>query len=336
MNRHILLLFVWLTAFTASAWDYEGHRTVTRIALASLPTNFPSFVQTPEARERIAFLSGEPDRWRNTPDLSLRHFNNPDHYFDVDYLPDHGLALEKLSPFRYEFVAQVALARVTHSNQVPAIDATKDADRTRALIGFLPWTIAEQYSKLKSACSYLKTFQENGGTSDEIRNAQENVIYLMGVLSHFVGDGSQPLHMTKHYNGWVGDNPRGFTTSRGFHAWIDGGFIARAEIDADALVAKARPARLLIQTNSGLHTNVFPAVTEYLRQQFDHVVPLYQLDKDGKLSPKQPSTEGIAFITRQLQTGGQMLGDLWLTAWHYAPPDTFLKAQLAKRKLSGP
>ena len=328
-----MLLFACLVGFNASAWDYDGHRTVTRIALATLPTNFPAFVRTPEARERIAFLSGEPDRWRNTPDLGLRHFNNPDHYFDVDYLPDHGLALEKLTPFRYEFVGQVALARIAHSNQVPAIDAAKDADRTRALIGFLPWTIAEQYSKLKSAFSYLKTFQENGGTADEIRNAQENIVYLMGVLSHFVGDGSQPLHMTKHYNGWVGDNPHGFTTSRSFHAWIDGGFIARAQIDANVLVEKARPARLREQANSGIHTNIFPAVVEYLKQQFEQVLPLYQLDKDGKLAPKQPSPEGVAFLTRQLQQGGQMLGDLWLTAWHYAPPDTFLRAQLAKRKL---
>jgi hypothetical protein len=332
MNWSLFLAFTLLIVSNASAWDYEGHRTVTRIALASLPTNFPSFAQTPEARERIAFLSGEPDRWRNTPDLSLRHVNNPDHYFDVDYLPDHGLALERLTPFRYEFVAQVELARVAHSKQVAEVDVTKDADRTRALIGFLPWTIAEQYSKLKSACSYLKTFQENGGTSEEIRSAQENIIYLMGVLSHFVGDGSQPLHMTKHYNGWVGDNPHGFTTSRGFHAWIDGGFIARAEIDGNSLVEKARPARLLAQTNSGLHTNIFPTVVDYLKEQFDQMVPLYQLDKNGKLSPKQPATEGIVFITRQLQTGGQMLGDLWLTAWHYAPPDTFLRAQLAKRK----
>ena len=333
MNCRLLLTVASLLAVHASAWDYEGHRTVTQIALASLPTNFPAFVRTPEARERIAFLAGEPDRWRNTTDLGLKHFNNPDHYFDFDYLPDYGLEAAQLTPFRYEFVAQLAVARVTRSNQVPAIDVEKDADRTKALIGFLPWTIAEGYSKLKSAFSYLKTFEEHGGTADEIRNARENVVYLMGVLSHFVGDGAQPLHMTRHYNGWVGDNPKGFTTSRGFHSWIDGGFIGRAEVKAGALVEKARPARLVTPPSSSAHTNVFPVVLDYLREQFDQVVPLYQLDKAGKLSPKQPSADGVAFITRQLQRGGEMLGDLWLTAWHHAPPDTFLRAQLAKRKL---
>src|SRR5437667_8821981 len=58
---------------SSRAWDYEGHRLINQLALATLPTNFPAFVRTPDARERVAFLSGEPDRWRNTADLPLKH-----------------------------------------------------------------------------------------------------------------------------------------------------------------------------------------------------------------------------------------------------------------------
>src|SRR5690242_17665009 len=154
------LIIILLTVRSACAWDYHGHRLVTEIALASLPTNFPAFIQTTQARERIAFLAGEPDRWRNTPDLGLKHFNNPDHYFDVDELARFGLAPNDLSPFRYEFAAQLAVARAAKGAQLPRIEPSKDADRTKALIGFLPWAISENYSKLKSAFSYLKTFEE--------------------------------------------------------------------------------------------------------------------------------------------------------------------------------
>ena len=125
----------------ASAWDYEGHRLVNQLALASLPTNFPAFVKEPAAAERIAFLSGEPDRWRNTTDLSLKHFNNPDHYFDFEDLAACGLKPDALPPFRYEFAAQVAVARALHPNNFPPIDSAKDTDRTKALIGYLPWAI---------------------------------------------------------------------------------------------------------------------------------------------------------------------------------------------------
>src|SRR3954463_8690604 len=81
-----LILSLGLSQATGLAWDYEGHRLVNQLALSSLPTNFPSFVFVPEYRERIAFLAGEPDRWRNTSDLTLQHFNGTDHYMDLEDL----------------------------------------------------------------------------------------------------------------------------------------------------------------------------------------------------------------------------------------------------------
>jgi hypothetical protein len=69
-------------AATASAWDYEGHRIVNQIALASLPADFPAFVREPANAERISWLCSEPDRWRSSPDLPTRHCNGIDHYFD--------------------------------------------------------------------------------------------------------------------------------------------------------------------------------------------------------------------------------------------------------------
>ena len=312
----------------ACAWDYEGHRVVNQLALASLPTNFPGFVKEPVAAERIAFLSGEPDRWRNTTDLTLKHFNNPDHYMDFEELALCSLKPETLPPFRYEFAGLVAIARATNPTNFPAIDSAKDLERTKALIGYLPWTIAEYYSKLKSGFSYLKAFEE-AGTPEEIKNARENIVHIMGCMGHFVGDGSQPLHSTIHYNGWVGENPKGYPTNRTFHSWIDGGFIARAGLKPDTVLQKIRPAKTL-------STNIFPAVVQYLHAQFTLVEPLYQLERDGKLSAKNPSPEGVEFIHSQLLKAGQMLGDLWLTAWHYAAPDNYLRGQLAKRKLTNP
>src|SRR5690242_8903289 len=157
------------------AWDYEGHRLVNQLALATLPANFPAFVQTSEARERIAFLSGEPDRWRNTTDLPLKHFNGPDHFLDLEDLADFKLEPGSLSHFRYEFAAQLAVARALHPANFPPIDPARNEDHTRELIGFLPWTITEYYAKLKSGFSYLKTFEELG-TPEEIINAQQNIL----------------------------------------------------------------------------------------------------------------------------------------------------------------
>lgn len=335
LARFSLYALVLASGSNARAWDYEGHRLVNQVALASLPTNFPSFAFTPAARERIAFLAGEPDRWRNSPDLPFRHLNAPDHYIDIDDLPLHGLDVQKLSPFRYDFTAELAQGRLAHAAKFPPVDPGKDQDHTRALVGFLPWSITEYYAKLRSGFSYLKALEE-GGTAEEVRNAQENIIYVMGVMGHFVGDAAQPLHTTKHYNGWVGENPKHYPTNRTFHSWIDGGFINKAGLDRDAVLKKTRPARLPWPETAVIQTNVFPVVMSFIFDQFKLVEPLYQMEKSRKLSPSptNPAHEGREFITGQLLKGGQMLGDLWFAAWKEAPADTFLKSQLARRALS--
>ena len=107
----VLCAFIWFGVGNVCAWDYESHYVINQLSLASLPTNFPAFVSTPAARERIAFLAGEPDRWRNAIDLPLRNVNNPDHYIDLDELELYELTPKTLPSLRYDFVADLAIAR---------------------------------------------------------------------------------------------------------------------------------------------------------------------------------------------------------------------------------
>jgi hypothetical protein len=328
-------LFITLTAVRVFAWDYEGHRVVNLTALASLPTDFPAFVKDPAARERIAFLSGEPDRWRNVPDLPLKHASSPDHFIDFEDLEPLGLSAATISEFRHVYTSQIFLARAARPDRFPDFDPAKNKDRTRELAGYLPWTITEFYARLKSAFSYLKAYEEGGGTPEEIANAQANIVYLMGVMGHYVGDGAQPLHTTKHYNGWVGDNPKGYTVDRKFHSWIDGGFLGKSGgLKLAQLEQQVKPARRLatVAAPSG-RDPIFEHAVTYLLDQFAHVEPLYALEKAGKLNPDNTaSKEGKTFLEGQIVAAGHMLGSLWLTAWQEAPPDTYLRGQLLARQ----
>jgi hypothetical protein len=321
-------------AHPARAWDYEGHRLVNQLALASLPTNFPAFVRAPVAAERVAFLAGEPDRWRNMQDLPLRHCNGPDHYIDLEELAVYGLKPELLPVFRYEFVAQLALVRKAHPEKFPEVNSARNEDHTREVVGLLPWAIAENYAKLKSGFSYLKTFEQDGGTAEEIANAQANIIYVMGVMGHYVGDSSQPLHSTIHHHGWKGENPHEYTTENRFHSWIDGGYFFKVGgADAKGMESKLRPAQIVaLNGRSAKPEEMFQAAMAFIMEQNKLVEPLYQLDKEGKLSGEgEKGLMGKAFLEAQLLKAGQMLGDIWFSAWQQAPVDTFLKAQLVRR-----
>jgi hypothetical protein len=320
-----------LLAGKAAAWDYEGHYVINQLALASLPTNFPVFVFAPAARERIAFLSGEPDRWRNVSDLSLKQDNGPDHYIDLEELDRYGFTPGRLPPLRYDFVGQLAVFRAAHADKFPPADPVRDAAHTSNLVGFLPWTITEYTARLKSAFSYLKAYQEAGGSSSEIANAQANVIYLMGVMGHFVGDGSQPLHTTIHFNGWAGSNPHGYTTNHTFHSWIDGGYFRKTGgLKVENMLGKIHPAEHV--GDPAQPNGIFHVTMAYLIEQNALIEPLYQLEKDGKLSGEgENGLAGKAFLETQLLKGSQMLGNIWLTAWLDAPEDIYLKNQLKAR-----
>ena len=335
----LALFSIFFAAVTASAWDYTGHRVVSQLALAALPADFPAFVREPANAERIAFLSGEPDRWRNVPDLIMKQSGGSwtDHFCDLEQIPDAGLDLAKVPSLRYDFILQFAAGRATHPEKFPNIDPARNADHSAQWPGFAPWAISEYYARLKSGFSYLKVYEELG-TPEEIANARANIVYVMGVMGHYVGDCAQPLHTTNHHNGWIGANPNGYTVWSGIHSWIDGGFVAKAGIKLKDIAPRVTPAAALTLTvQPDGRDPFFVEAMNYLIEQNKLVEPLYALEKKGvfKADVAATSVEGQEFIKARLLTGGQMLGSIWLTAWKNAGPDTFLRASLIKRSTGG-
>ncbi|MCS7091289.1 MAG: ThuA domain-containing protein [Verrucomicrobiota bacterium] len=328
------LAWIWLAIglHLARAWDYEVHRSIVDLALGALPTNFPAFVHEPMARERLLFLSGEPDRWRNTSaDITFSHATAPDHYLDVEDLAPIGLRLHELPLFRYEFAFRVLDARARNPERFDPIPPQRDRDRSQAFPGFLPWTLSECVSRVKSAFAFLHACESYGAYPEETINARENVLYAMGILSHFVGDATQPLHTTRHHHGWVGDNPHAYTTNRGIHAWIDGGYFEQTGgIQVETLRKRLRVAQ--VREEAVTPDGLFRMLTGWLEEQHRQVEPLYALQKQGKFSGLGvEGIEGRLFLETQVVAAAQMLADLWTTAWAQAPRDTFWERRLQER-----
>ncbi len=331
-----------VTTSAAFAWGYPGHRIVNQLALASLPKDFPAFVREPANAERIAFNSAEPDRWRVVPDLAMPHSGGSwtDHFIDLEDIPAAGLDVAKLTSFRYDFIQQFAAGRATHLQNFTPIDPKENADHTREWPGFAPWAIAEGFGRLRAAFSYLKTFEELG-TAGEIANAKANIVYLMGFMGHYVGDCAQPLHTTRHFNGWDGPNPNGYTTWNGLHSWIDSRIHEKAGVSlAPLLPHVTTPEPVSLAARADGRDPMFVAVLDYIVRQHRQVEPLYQLEKAGKLGNAQdaPSVapEGKAFVEARLLDGGNMLGAIWVTAWRGAVPTPSLRSELLRRKSTVP
>jgi hypothetical protein len=318
-----IVVLVW--TWPVRAWDEAGHVIVTELAVRLLGDNAPDFLKTSAARARLNFLCAEPDRWRNLKLAPLPHINSPDHYIDFELLALYELTPQTMPPFRYDFVAYMARYKAAHPDKNFEYDASKDDDHSREWPGFVPYRICELYAELRSSWRTLNTYEKYRERVSEaaIENCQQDIIYLMGLLSHYVGDCSQPLHTTKHFNGWVGDNPHGYTTSPKFHAVIDGGVIDAGRI---------RSQDLFERLPSGLRkideTKLFPEVIAYSLEAFGEVEHTYQLEKQGAFRPGSDSfPEGKRFVEDRLCAGAVMLASLWEATRHDPGIDAYREKQ---------
>lgn len=305
------LLALALTS-TALAWSAHGHRTITYLGLEGLPAEAPDWLRDASIRTRIADLSNEPDRWRGLRVDTLAHENGPDHYIDIEDLAKFGLTLETVSPFRYEFLRDMAVAVHTHPEAFSEEELKNERDRTKLWPGFLPHAIQEHYNKLRCSFNTLRILESlNDPTrADQLTTARENCIQQMGLLAHFVGDAAQPLHTTTHHHGWVGDNPNGYTREYGIHSYIDGTIVDLHAITVESL----RPTiRYGVTVNAA---DPWKDVIGYVRRSFEQVEPLYRLHKSGDL----PKEAGKAFISERLNDAGATLAALYWAAWESSKP----------------
>ena len=266
----------------ASAWGNSGHRLVNKLAVSSLPMDVPAFLRSPEALAEIEYLGPEPDRWRSTAEPELAAAQAPEHFINLD-LAD---ALGPLPRRRLEFEA-----RVFASGQRPE------------KIGLQPWEATEVWERLKAA---LREYRTLSASHENTRPVEQAILFYVGWLGHYVGDGAQPLHTSIQYNGWVGPNPHGYTTGHEIHWQFEGPFVdanlREPEVRAAMTPAKAIPGDL------------FDAYVAYLRHSQSYVERVYQLEKAGGFAGAG-SVESRAFTAERLAAGASMLRDMIYTAW---------------------
>src|SRR6185503_8346675 len=207
-------------------------------AMKALPAELPAFLHTPQAAADVGEFSREPDRLKRAG-RAFDSDRDQGHFLDLndDGTVFGGPKATALPPTREEY--EKALQ-------------TMGQNSWRA--GYLPYAILESYQTLLENFAYWKVLnaaEKNPAwaahkawfPADRARR-EHQILIAIGDLSHYVGDGSQPLHVTIHFNGW-GDfpNPEGFTTSRQFHAAFESDLVRTAvkPADVEAQMPPPRP-----------------------------------------------------------------------------------------------
>lgn len=287
----VLCLLPLLAISSSFAWGDKGHRIVNRLAAETLPPYIPSFLRTPAALDEIEYLGPEPDRWRSPAEPELSAEQGPDHFINFEY----ALVIGPLPRQRYEYILRLTAAQITH----PEFAAQLRPDK----VGFQPYITNEVWERLKSA---MRNYRELSARHADTRPVEAAIIFYAGWLGHYVADGSQPLHVTRNYDGWVEkDNPHGYTTQRGIHARFETTFVDAniTASDVRPLMAPLRPVR-----------DEWSAYLDYLNHTRSFVERVYQLDQDhGFDGAGTPASR--QFTAQRLAAAASMLRDLITAAW---------------------
>jgi hypothetical protein len=182
-------------------------------------------------------------------------------------------------------------------------------------VGLLPYSTEEHYVMLKSA---MRDYRMAVAAKEDTKPVEAEILVLAGILGHFVADGSQPLHVTALYNGWLGPNPHGYTTEKTIHARFEGDYV-HFNIKASDV------APLVLATKPVVLGDVFEDYMKYLRHSNSLVETVYQLDKQGAFTGAG-TPAGKAFAEERLAAGAIELRDMIYTAWVRsgdAPPSKY-------------
>ena len=291
----------------AWAWGSTGHRWVGRAAIQSLPDDLPTFLRTQASRDAVGELSREPDRSR-VAGKAHDSDRDPGHFVDGgdDGKINGGPSLAALPPTRDDY--ETALRAV---------------GTTSWKMGYLPYSIVEDWQQLRKdfamyradvAGAKFATDPNHKSWLEADGAAREQLILQdIGLLSHFVGDGSMPLHVSVHYNGW-GEfpNPNGYTTQPVHSPW-EGAYV-RAAISYDAVMQR-------LTAFHDCNCPIEQRVGAYLTTTGTTVVPFYELEKAGAF--REPGVaKGVDFTASRIAAGATELRDEIVLAWRASAGDS--------------
>ncbi len=295
-----VVLIAGLAPVPAFAWGATGHEFVSGIAAELLPEEIPGFVRTPEAVADIAVLGRELDRSKGAGEAHDKE-RDAGHFVDLD---DNGLvagllALETLPRTREAYDSQL-----------------RTGNFTQYKAGYLPLSIVDGWQQLVKDFAYWRAAVVGARTAldpadrawfeaDRIRR-ERLVIRDLGVRSHYVGDASQPLHVTEHFDGWGPfPNPRGFSNVKGVHANFEGAFV-RANVERAAVKRAVAPYRACV-------CSIQDRARAIILENHGMVVPFYELEQKGAFANR--TEPGIAFATGRLAAGASAARDMIVDAW---------------------
>jgi hypothetical protein len=312
------------------AWGFRGHTVANLAAVESIGGDGPVFLKAYKAY--IGHLGPIPDTWRSVSEPYLR----------ISEDPNHGWYTES-----FDFMKEIPRSRTEFTLRVydEYLRASKtDPERAKLLniryTGLQAYSMMEGYERMKAG---MRLYRLASGTSAGLTSRYQtigrmyasispalsdpaqiqeflarDVAFYMGWLGHYIADAAQPLHNSKHHDGWEGDNPKGYTRDPNIHSRFESAYVELIAVsEADILPYVGKQARRL--------DDPWVAILDHMLQARAEAEEVYRLDLRGAFKDsKDPEAKKLVYT--RLASGAGFLRNLAYTAWiESAKPDPPVK-----------
>lgn len=210
------LLFFSSLFFSSSAfsWGSRGHAAICEAAVFLVQNkNLKEYLQNKP--QMMGHLCNIPDIYWKSLTGDPRKFGDSAHFIDVEIT---GLKIEALSTDFKKLETDFTGKENKFKPDAKIFSVAEE-------LGTLWWRADQFYRLSLEDGKKLKTLEPPKNTSEEQNNelpynkAFYNMIVHMGLIGHFVGDASQPLHNTSDYDGYAAGHG-------GIHAYYEDSSVA--------------------------------------------------------------------------------------------------------------
>jgi len=272
-----------------AGWGERAHAMINRAAVKKLPAEMPEFMR--KGADLIGYLGIQPDRWKVFA-YPLYQVEKANHYLDMEELAKDPLKVN-FPESRIEFLGKLrGLGKKVND------------------VGLVPYQINEYYQRLRGGfLEYRWALRDPRGTQHRSprqygsrKSIEMTCLYYAGILSHYTGDASQPLHSTVFYDG---RGPDGKPKRTGVHLRYEIDFVNAhfsSEEEFLALVGKPRVVK-----------DILKETKQVLAKSNGLVEKVLVFDETGKLEKADP--QAIKMTKQRLADSSQFLLNVWYTAW---------------------
>lgn len=298
----------------AWGWGERGHDVITRVAVQNLrylSDDDPQLVIPFTARDHmLAHLSNAPDIvWRAAYMSQLeRDLNYSTHYIGLEKVYQ---GVTSWTDFPRDF------SQYRKDSQAKGHEPE--------VVGTAPWRVLQLYKKMVEALKLVGAATDKKIFEDRVNQ----VLLYAGIMSHFVGDLSNPHHVSENYDGQL-------TGQRGLHAYFENQIVSELSFDLIRKVSlKTRrrwlqsyskseredilssPQKLVWALAANSHSKL--GVLMGLDTKYSLLAESVGEKKRAERKPAKMMTKRYKkFVVERLAVGASTLSQLWLLAWQEA------------------